>query len=253
MAIETASFISDLNSSNPPGSDPVGQADDHIRLLKSVLKSTFPNVTGAVNATQLQLNTGTVPTGAILLWSGATSAIPSGWALCNGQTVAKIDGSGNITTPDLTNKFVVCAGTSYAVNSTGGATSNTPTITLTNQAVTLTEAQIPSHTHTATVTDPGHVHTLTDPGHQHTYNSPAVNTVLYGTVGTSGVTGSNAGTVTGPGLVQTGITMASKVTGVTVSNSNTGGSTSHIHNNTAVSSVVPTLPPYYALAYIMKL
>ena len=253
MAIETASYISDLNSSNPPGSDPVGQADDHIRLLKSVLKTTFPNITGPVSATQLQLNTGTVPTGCILLWSGATTSVPSGWALCNGQTVAKVDGSGNVTTPDLTNKFVVCAGTSYAVGATGGAASNTPTITVTNQAVTLTSNQIPAHTHVATVTDPGHNHTISDPGHQHTYNAPQANTVLYGTVGTGGVTGVNSGTVTGPGLVQTGITINNRVTGVTVSNSSVGGDGSHIHNNTAVSSSVPTLPPYYALAYIMKL
>lgn len=251
MAIETASYISDLNSSNPPGSDPVGQADDHIRLLKSVLKTTFPNITGPVSATQLQLNTGTVPTGAILLWSGSTTSVPSGWALCNGQTVAKVDGSGNITTPDLTNKFVVCAGTSYAVGATGGAASNTPTITVTNQAVTLTSNQIPSHTHTATVTDPGHNHTISDPGHQHTYNSPNSSTVLYGTVGTGGVTGSNSGTVTS--IASTGITVNNRVTGVTVANSSVGGDGSHIHNNTAVSSVVPTVPPYYALAYIMKL
>lgn len=250
MAIETASFISDLNSSNPPGSDPVGQADDHIRLVKSVLKSTFPNVTGAVNATQLQLNTGTVPTGAILLWSGATTSVPSGWALCNGQTVAKTDGSGNVTTPDLTNKFVVCAGTTYAVGATGGASSNTPTITLTNQAVTLTSNQIPAHTHVATVSDPGHNHTLNDPGHTHSYDRSQSGTIANGTVFTSAETGKTS-TVTSNQT--TGISINNRVTGITVSNDTVGGSGSHIHNNTAASSVVPTLPPYFALAYIMKL
>ena len=172
MAIETASYISDLNSSNPPGSDPVGQADDHIRLLKSVLQTTFPNITGPVSATQLQLNTGTVPTGCILLWSGSTTSVPSGWALCNGQTVAKVDGSGNVTTPDLTNKFVVCAGTSYAVGATGGAASNTPTITVTNQAVTLTSNQMPSHSHVITINETAHSHDVNENAHQHTYSSP---------------------------------------------------------------------------------
>lgn len=251
MAIETASYISDLNSSNPPGSDPVGQADDHIRLVKSVLKTTFPNITGAISATQLQLNTGTVPTGCILLWSGATSAIPSGWALCNGQTVSKLDGSGSITTPDLTNKFVVCAGTSYAVNATGGAASNTPTITLTNQAVTLTTNQIPSHNHSPTVSDPGHIHTITDNGHQHTYTSPTQAAVLYGTVATNVYSSASFGTNTSNQT--TGISINSHATGITVTESSVGGDGSHIHNNTAVSSVVPTIPPYYALAYIMKL
>jgi len=251
LAIESASFISDLNSSNPPGSDPVGQADDHIRLLKSVLKSTFPNLTGAVTATQAQLNGALVPTGSILLWSGSTSAIPTGWALCNGQTAARSDGSGNITTPDLTNKFVVCAGTSYSVGSTGGASSNTPTITLTNQAVTLTEAQIPTHSHTATVNDPGHNHTISDPGHQHTYLKPTQDNVLYGTVMTNVYRSASSGQATD--MAYTNISINNRSTGITVTNSSVGSSASHIHNNTAASSAVPTLPPYYALAYIMKL
>ena len=250
MAIETASYISDLNSSNPPGSDPVGQADDHIRLLKSVLQTTFPNITGPVSATQLQLNTGTVPTGCILLWSGSTTSVPSGWALCNGQTVAKVDGSGNVTTPDLTNKFVVCAGTSYAVGATGGAASNTPTITVTNQAVTLTSNQMPSHSHVITINETAHSHDVNENAHQHTYSSPNSSPVLYGTVATGGVTGSNSGALTS--AVKTGITIASNKTGITATESSVGGDGSHIHNNTAVSSVVPTVPPYYALAYIMK-
>ena len=251
MAIESASFISDLNSSNPPGSDPVGQADDHIRLLKSVLKSTFPNLTGAVTATQAQLNGALVPTGSILLWSGSTSSVPTGWALCNGQTVARTDGSGNITTPDLTNKFVVCAGTSYSVGSTGGAASNTPTITLTNQAVTLTEAQVPAHAHTITVTDPGHNHAITDPGHAHSYDRSNSGTVVNGSV--AAVTAEQGKTNTVTGTNYTGISINTRVTGITASNSSFGGSGSHIHNNTAASSAVPTVPPYYALAYIMKL
>lgn len=56
MSLESATFISDLNSSNPPGGDNVAQADDHIRLLKATIKATFPSITGAVNASQAQLN-----------------------------------------------------------------------------------------------------------------------------------------------------------------------------------------------------
>lgn len=250
MAIESAAFISDLNTSNPPGSDPVGQADDHIRLLKSVLKSTFPNISGQVSSTHGQLNGSLVPTGCILLWSGATSSIPSGWALCNGQTVAKSDGSGNITTPDLTNRFVVCAGTTYPVGNTGGASSVTPTITMTNQAVSLTEAQVPAHSHTATVTDPGHNHTINDPGHAHSYDRSNSGTVLNGSLA---VTAEQGKTNTVTGVNYTGISINTRTTGITVSNSSFGGSQSHTHNNTATSSAVVTLPPYYALAYIMKL
>ena len=51
------------------------------------------------------------PTGGIILWSGSTSSVPTGWALCNGAN----------GTPDLRNRFVIGAGSSYAVNATGGS------------------------------------------------------------------------------------------------------------------------------------
>jgi hypothetical protein len=42
MALESASFVSDLVSTNPTGSDPKAQGDDHVRLIKAVLKATLP-------------------------------------------------------------------------------------------------------------------------------------------------------------------------------------------------------------------
>ncbi len=51
-----------------------------------------------------------IPPGVIVLWSGAANAIPSGWALCNGQN----------GTPDLRNRFVVGAGSTYSVGAKGG-------------------------------------------------------------------------------------------------------------------------------------
>lgn len=41
-----------------------------------------------------------IPFGMIAMWSGAASAIPSGWVLCNGQN----------NTPDLRSRFIVGAG-----------------------------------------------------------------------------------------------------------------------------------------------
>ena len=69
-----------------------------------------------------------IPSGGIIMWSGAENAIPSGFVLCNGSN----------STPDLRNRFIVGAGTggSYGVGNTGGADS-----------VTLTVDQIPSHSH----------------------------------------------------------------------------------------------------------
>lgn len=56
MALETATYISDLVSSNPTSSDGLSQGDDHLRLLKSTLKATFPNISGVVTPTQAELN-----------------------------------------------------------------------------------------------------------------------------------------------------------------------------------------------------
>lgn len=56
MALETATYISDLVATNPTASDPKSQGDDHIRLLKSTVKATFPNINAAVTATDEELN-----------------------------------------------------------------------------------------------------------------------------------------------------------------------------------------------------
>ena len=73
--------------------------------------------------------------GMIILWSGSSATIPTGWLLCDGSS----------STPDLRNRFVVGATSTYAVGATGGSA----------------DAIVVSHTHTATstVTDPGHFHT----------------------------------------------------------------------------------------------
>ncbi len=60
MGLETLTgsvYINALVATNPIGaSDPKSQGDDHIRGIKNVLLNTFPNITGAVNATQTELN-----------------------------------------------------------------------------------------------------------------------------------------------------------------------------------------------------
>lgn len=53
----SSKYISDLVETNPDGAtDPKSQGDDHIRGIKNTLKNTFPNITGAVTATQAELN-----------------------------------------------------------------------------------------------------------------------------------------------------------------------------------------------------
>jgi hypothetical protein len=82
-----------------------------------------------------------VPSGSILLWSGSIGSIPAGFVLCNGSN----------STPDLRDRFVVGAGSSYAVDATGGSA----------------DAIVVTHNHTATSTDSGHTHSYVTPA---TYN-----------------------------------------------------------------------------------
>lgn len=56
-----------------------------------------------------------VPTGVVMMWSGAANAIPSGYVICDG----------NNGTPDLRNRFVIGAGDTYAVGATGGSSTTT--------------------------------------------------------------------------------------------------------------------------------
>ena len=78
MALESPTYISDLVATNPTGSDNISDGDAHIRNLKSAIKATFPNITGAVTPTHTELNklTGLATTAAELGYmSGVTSAI----------------------------------------------------------------------------------------------------------------------------------------------------------------------------------
>jgi hypothetical protein len=88
MALEDLTgtkYIDDLNSSNPAAGDNVSEGDDHIRGIKNVLKTTFPNIDGAVNATDTELN----------YVDGVTSAIQT-------QLGAKLPLAGGTMTGDLT-------------------------------------------------------------------------------------------------------------------------------------------------------
>jgi len=156
-----------------------------------VVIQTYDNLYGIINAQPPAATP--IPTGGILLWSGSIGSIPAGYVLCNG----------NNGTPDLRNRFIVGAGSTYAVDATGGSA----------------DAIVVSHTHTATVTDPGHNHII----------SSAASTVP---------TNSNQA----PFPANNGSTVSSTATtGITVTNASAG-----------TSGTNANLPPYYALCYIMK-
>lgn len=139
MALETAQFINGLNQSNPSGADRLHQGDDHIRLVKSVLKNTFPNINGPVELTQDELNAtpGQVPPGVILIWYGSSSTVPTGWGLCDGTEYDRVDGSGKLLSPDLRDRAVIGAGTFLDQGETGG-----------EATMYLTTGSAGKHTHT---------------------------------------------------------------------------------------------------------
>src|SRR3546814_14054375 len=64
-----------------------------------------------------------MPVGVVVPFFLPSAEVPTGWALCNGQTVARSDGSGNITTPDLRGRFLIGVSDTYALSSLGGEAS----------------------------------------------------------------------------------------------------------------------------------
>ena len=58
MGIESASYISELDDTNPVVGDPVGEGDDHLRLIKTVLQTQFSGLSGttAVTTSEAELN-----------------------------------------------------------------------------------------------------------------------------------------------------------------------------------------------------
>ena len=120
MALENGTYVNSLVPANPASTDGLAQADDHIRLIKSTIKNTFPNLTGPVTATQANLN--------------STTSIPSSLTdlgITDGtiNQVLKTDGSGNFSFFTLP---VGTTDTNYYV--TGGSVSGS-TLTLTREGL----------------------------------------------------------------------------------------------------------------------
>ncbi len=138
--------------------------------------------------------------GMIILWSGTTATIPTGWRLC--------DGGGG--TPNLVNRFIYGAGVGRTPGDTGGTA----------------DATLVSHNHTASTGGAG--------GHSHTYSKA------------SGSSKFQSGGTVGGGSALTGSS--------TTNTSSVGNHTHSVSISTKGSNATnKNLPPYYALAYIMRL
>jgi len=191
-------------------------------VFSGAISAVSPAFTGTPTATTAAVTTDStqiattafvrdiIPTGIISMWSGSIGSIPSGWLICDGTN----------GTPDLRNRFIVGAGSTYAVAATGGTA----------------DAIVVSHTHTFTTGSAGtHFHEVvsgTPGGALRGFGEPGGN-------GFIGYDRTDAYYATG----QTGVQLVQ----------NAGA---HTHTGTTDTSgssgTNQNLPPYYALAYIMK-
>jgi microcystin-dependent protein len=174
-----------------------------VKTSAAVTLGTYDNLYGIIGVSNTSTGT-TIPAGMISLWYGSIGSVPTGWYLCDGSN----------GTPDLRDRFVIGAGSTYSVGATGGSTTQT-----------LTTNQMPSHSHIATST-------VTDPGHAHNAFGAAQ---LVGTG--SGFDWNPANTGGASRFVSTA------TTGITVATSNA---------STGSGAAFDILNPYYALAYVMK-
>jgi hypothetical protein len=122
-----------------------------------------------------------IPSGGIIIWSGSAAAIPSGWYLCNGSN----------STPDLRNRFVVGAGSTYAVGNTGGSA----------DAITVS-----------------HTHSINDSGHSHDVRIP------------SRTVGNNATALysTSDGSTKSTVTSESASTGISIQSTGSSGTNANL-------------------------
>ena len=179
--------------------------------------------------------------GMIILWSGNTGNIPTGFVLCDG----------NSGTPNLTDRFVVGAGSAYGVGATGGSSS-----------VTLSTANLPSHNHSFSGST-SHSHTINN--HTHSFSGSGSNTHNHGVPkGRGGSQASISHYVSDTSVEQTQGTFATTNATISISVSGTTGNPSDRGTNSQSVSISGTTgsegsgtahenrPPYYALCYIMK-
>lgn len=164
MALESATYTSDLVVTNPTGSDPLAFADDHIRLIKSAVKATFPNISGAVTKTHAEINALASQTDLTTLQTTLTAAIAT--AIADSKNVTHPVGSIYINASNATNPATLLGFGTWTAFGAGrvpvGFNAADPLFDTAEETGGSKDASVVSHTHTATstVTDPGHTHQI---------------------------------------------------------------------------------------------
>jgi microcystin-dependent protein len=236
MPLETATYLHELEASNPASTDQLAQADDHLRLIKAALLATFPNLAGPITKSDVELNASpfAMPIGAITGWYGLDTDVPVGWAICNGQTVSRTDDAGTITTPDMRGRVMVGVSASHAWATTFGA-----------ETATATSTSAGAHSHT--VPQSPHTHTVSLTGT--TGAATASLTVTKDALSTWDKTGGSGHPVTDVTEAPHthGVSLAGDTGSATGADATSSSDGAHAHDVT-----VSTLQPSLALHYIMK-
>ena len=154
------------------------------------------------------------PSGIIIIWNGSITTIPNGWTFCDGT----------LGTPDLRGRFIISVN-SKANNNTNFITTEPNDVSvINNNKLTLTTANLPSHSHT-----------LFD-----SYYSEGSGSFIPNPRSLDGV----------------GLPAQNKWAGSGNSigwNGNPLGSLNKTLANTGTGESISTIPPYYSVCYIMKL
>lgn len=170
---------------------------------------------------------GTIPVGGIIMWSGSTASIPTGWALCNGTN----------GTPNLLDRFIVGAGSGYGVGATGGASS-----------VTLSINEMPSHNHGGSAGVGGrHGHKIRISSYDGSFGNTNAGRARGGFITVNGNDTNIAGRIDDPTAAQ-----YQQLGGADGGDVNASGQHSHSITAEGGNAAHENRPPYYALAFIMR-
>jgi microcystin-dependent protein len=172
-----------------------------------------------------------MPIGTIIMWGGTAATVPWGWALCNGQV------SNGQQTPNLTDRFVMQAGGSWAAGYYGGTS-------------TLSYSGNVGYTQLSVNEMPVHAHSMYDPTHAHNITTSSADSN-----GVMGRTNTNAqywiGSTGGTKAWDFAALTATAI-GTGVQTYNNGSSWGHTHTIAFALPWNAFYPPFYALCYIMR-
>jgi hypothetical protein len=223
--------------------------------------------TAAVSTAQVDttINNALVPIKGIIMFSGTESEIPANWSLCDG----------NNGTPNLTNQFVIAAN-SFSTNDNEWQSSvtgsNLPSGGSKDAIVVIHNHDISNDSHNHGVSNDSHNHgdsfivgrgtlsatTTGNASHTHSVTVPAGAAMGGGdspnywqgsqTISTQSNTGDHDHGISFSGNPSLGGSVSANSTGIDIDNNSTGIDI----DNEGSSGTNANLPPYFAIAYIMR-